>query len=280
MIWLILVSIIWGLSFGLIGNTLAGLPSGYVAAVRLLLCLLIFLPFLKRVPWKTAAGLVIIGAIQFGLMYLTYIEAFSYMKSYQVAIFTIFTPIYLTLFNDIAQRHLSFKHLLAAVLASLGAGAILWQDGAGTGIAWKGFLILQISNLCFALGQLLYAKWKQPFQQNSEQSVFGWLYLGAVLIVLPFVNIVEWQAGWNATTKHQWLVLIYLGVIASGVSFFMWNHGARQVAPARLAVMNNLKIPLAAAFSILIFGEQASWETLSIGCVLLALSIMLSRPEK
>ncbi|MFM7261548.1 MAG: hypothetical protein ACKO3W_13190, partial [bacterium] len=50
-----------------------------------------------------------------------------------------------------------------------------------------------------------------------------------------------------ALTTPQWLTLIYLGVGASGVGFFLWNVGATKVAPATLAVMNNAKVPLGVA---------------------------------
>ena len=46
-------------------------------------------------------------------------------------------------------------------------------------------------------------------------------------------------------------------MVASGLGFFLWNVGATRVGSGTLAVMNNAKIPLAVACSLLIFGEQA-----------------------
>lgn len=277
MLWLILVSLIWGLSFGLIGNSLAGLPSSYVTAVRLILCLLVFLPFLRKLEWRHALGLGVIGAVQFGLMYLFYIESFSHMKSYEVALLTTLTPVYVTLIHDGMIRRFSWTHLCASVLAVLGALAILWKPGHPVPLAWKGLLILQASNLCFAAGQLAYARWKAPFAQRPQHALFGWMYLGAVLIVLPFVGRDAWVDGFSRTTPSQWGVLLYLGIIASGVCFFLWNLGAKQVGAERLAVMNNLKIPVAAFFSIVLFHEQADILSLIVGGLLIALSMWLSR---
>jgi drug/metabolite transporter (DMT)-like permease len=50
--------------------------------------------------------------------------------------------------------------------------------------------------------------------------------------------------------------LLYLGLIASGLGFFLWNRGATRVDAGTLAVMNNAKIPLAVACSLLFFGES------------------------
>ena len=44
---LFIVSLIWAFSFGLIKDRLAGLDANFVAAARLLISLLIFLPFLR-----------------------------------------------------------------------------------------------------------------------------------------------------------------------------------------------------------------------------------------
>jgi drug/metabolite transporter (DMT)-like permease len=59
--------------------------------------------------------------------------------------------------------------------------------------------------------------------------------------------------------------MAYLGLIASGICFFLWNSGARQVGGAALAVLNNVKIPLAITVSLLVFREQADIHRLLAG---------------
>ena len=74
----------------------------------------------------------------------------------------------------------------------------------------------------------------------------------------------------------QWWLLAYLGVIASGVCFFLWNYGARRVTPVKLAIMNNLKIPLAALISLLLFREQPNMFLLALGCLLILSSFLIA----
>ena len=74
----------------------------------------------------------------------------------------------------------------------------------------------------------------------------------------------------------QWWLLAYLGVIASGVCFFLWNYGARRVTPVKLAIMNNLKIPLAALISLLLFREQPNMFLLALGCLLILASFLIA----
>src|SRR5688572_21815287 len=116
---LFIVSLIWAFSFGLTKGQLAGLDSAFISAARLLLALLVFLPFLRfrGVNTRTALMLTAIGAIQFGVMYLAYNESFRYLQAYEVALFTITTPIFVTLFADALDRQLRRRALLAASIA-------------------------------------------------------------------------------------------------------------------------------------------------------------------
>lgn len=279
---LVFVSLVWAISFGLIGSNLTSLPPGFVAFARLFLSLLIFLPFIRRISLLPAAKLMGIGALQFGLMYLTYIAAFGYMPSYQVALFTVLTPIYVVIINDISLKKPHIRHLTAAALVILGCLVIQWKEGSFSHTSWTGFWILQISNFSFALGQWLYARMRLPVSASVDKtgkSTFAYLYLGAVLLLLP-ITAADIAPSLKQITLSQSLILLYLGVIASGICFFLWNYGARKVSPAQLAVMNNLKIPLAALSSLFLFGEKAHWPTLLPGLILVFLALLLVKIRK
>jgi drug/metabolite transporter (DMT)-like permease len=84
----------------------------------------------------------------------------------------------------------------------------------------------------------------------------------------------------RALTATQWAVLAYLGILASGIGFFMWNVGATRVSTAMLSVMNNVKVPLAVTCSLLFFGESAEIWRLLAGGALIALALWLARDRK
>jgi len=71
--------------------------------------------------------------------------------------------------------------------------------------------------------------------------------------------------------------LLYLGVLASGLCFFWWNKGAVLTNAGTLAVFNNLKIPLAVAVSLLVFGESTDLPRLILGGGLMIFAIWISR---
>ena len=264
MIWLLLVSLVWAFSFGLIKGRLAGIDPSLVALVRVVLALVVFLPFFRprglRV-WDVVA-LGAIGAVQFGLMYVCYIAAFDTLKAYEVAALTIFTPIFVALLDGACARRLPFGAFAAAALAVAGA-AVIVIDKPLADVSWSGVALVQGSNLCFALGQVAWRRWRQTCPAVKEAQVFALPYLGATLAALPFA--LPEVTALPGLTLHHWLTLAYLGIIASGVCFFLWNFGATRTTAASLAVANNAKIPLSVACSIWVFGESGDPGRLLLG---------------
>ena len=274
MLYLLLTSCIWAFSFGLIGNHLAGLEPSTVACVRLALSFLVFLPFAGGVGprFPLAAKLLLLGAVQFGMMYILYITSFNFLPSHSVALYTVFTPIHVAILANLKSPRRAGRPLLAAAIAVAGTAIVNWKTPNADRM-WLGFALVQGSNLCFAVGQLRYRRVMQSPAEVSDHQAMTWMYAGALMLSIPFA-LTGYRAHGFAPTAHQIWILLYLGIVASGVGFWLWNIGARRVRrAATLAVMNNAKIPLGMAISLLLFKEQAPPERLLLagGAMLLAL---------
>src|SRR6478736_3058994 len=172
MLYLIFVSLLWAFSPGLIKDRLAGLDSSFVTFVRLGLALLIFLPFV-RVRWlslRTSSTLLFLGAVQFGAMYLAYNESFKHLASHEVALFTLTTPIFVTLLSDALDRKLHPRSLAAAVLAVAGTAVVVFQ-GKELKPTLLGLGLVQLSNLAFAVGQVGYKKFREKNGAVQDREV-------------------------------------------------------------------------------------------------------------
>lgn len=271
------VTLLWALSFSLIGVYLAGQVDAYFAVLsRVALALLVFLPFLLRYrgSMADACKLALLGAVQLGLMYIFYYQSFLLLSVPQVLVFTIFTPIYITLLYDLLSGRFNRRFLVAALLAVL--AAVIMRDGLPAPDYWLGFAIVQGANLCFAAGQVGYKKFMEPKrEQHNQHQQFGWFYLGALMIALP-AWLMLGQAQYPQTTV-QWAVLGWLGLVASGGGYFWWNKGAAQVSSGTLAVMNNALIPAGLLVNLLIWNRDADLLRLSAGLVILLFSLWLCR---
>ncbi|HMN12164.1 MAG TPA: DMT family transporter [Bellilinea sp.] len=276
MIFLIIVSLIWAFSFGLIKTNLTSLDPNFVAAARLTISLLVFLPFLrfrsipKPIRWK----LFLIGAVQYGIMYVAYTAAFQYLKAYEIALFTIFTPLYVTIINDIMQRKVNWVAFAATILAIIGTAIVKGQSLYQPAL-WMGFLVVQVSNLAFAYGQIAYKQVMKPYPELKDTNLFALLYFGGALTaLLPALFTTPWTN--FMISREQILTLVFLGAVSSGLCFFMWNVGARRVNAGTLAVFNDLKIPLAVAVSLLVFREKTNVPSLLIGGGIVVLAVLLN----
>uniref|UniRef100_A0A486XII2 Acetate efflux pump, MadN n=1 Tax=Rheinheimera sp. BAL341 TaxID=1708203 RepID=A0A486XII2_9GAMM len=275
--YLLAVTLLWAFSFSLIGVYLAGQVDAYFAVLmRVVLALMLFLPFLRPQPVSLVLKLLALGAVQLGLMYLFYYQSFLLLTVPEVLIFTIFTPVYITLLYDLLQRRFHYRFLLAALLAVIAAAIMRYQSL--TSDYWLGFIVVQGANLCFALGQVGYKVLlsRQPVV-SAQHQLFGWFYLGALLVVLP----AWWLLGKPdyPQTSGQWAVLLWLGLVASGAGYYYWNKGATMVSSGTLAVMNNVLIPAGLLVNILLWNRDENIAALAAGSALLVLSSLLCKPE-
>ncbi len=276
MFYLLAASLLWAFSFGLIKGQLTGYDPVLVACARLLLASLVFVPVVWRagLPRAISRRAMALGVVQFGAMYVLYIAAFAWLPAWQVALFTIFTPLYVVAMADAAGRRFVPRHLLGALIAVAGAAVVLRGDFGQAD--WRGVLLLQGANLCFAWGQLRFVG-LQRAAGGQDAALLGWMYLGAFLATLLTVAVrVPGQIcllpTWGSSALWS---LLYLGLLPTGVGFYLWNRGAVRTAAGSLAVANNLKVPLAVLVSWLVFGENAAygWAVLGLGLVVAGLAV-------
>ncbi|MDN2483049.1 carboxylate/amino acid/amine transporter [Vibrio agarivorans] len=271
------VTLLWAFSFSLIGVYLAGqVDAWFSVLMRVALAGLVFIPFLKfkGVGRKLILQLMTLGGFQLGLMYCFYYQSFLLLSVPEVLLFTVMTPIYVTLLYDLVHKRFSSWYLVTALIAVAGAVLIKYEGINEQFIL--GFIVVQAANLCFAIGQVGYKviMEKQP-HTLKQHTVFGYFYLGA-FVVASIAFMVFGNTEKLPTTSTQWGILIYLGTIASGLGYFLWNRGACQVNAGALAVMNNALIPAGLIVNILIWNQQEDVLRLFLGAVVIMLSLWIN----
>lgn len=274
---LIAVTFLWAFSFSLIGVYLAGqVDAWFSVLMRVALATIVFLPFLKlqQISIKVALQLMVCGAFQLGIMYGFYYQSFLYLSVPEVLLFTVMTPIYITLLNDLLDRRFNVGFIISALLAVIGAIAIRYE-GIDQGFL-KGLLIVQGANLCFATGQVGYKRIIAKEREDLPQrTVFGWFFIGALTVVIPCYLLLG-DPDKLPTTTLQWSILFYLGIVASGIGYFAWNKGATMVNIGTLAVANNLLIPAGIIVNVLFWNRDADILRLSIGAGIILLALVVN----
>jgi len=274
---LIITTILWAFSFSLIGVYLAGqVDSVFAVLVRLGLAALVFLPFLR---WKghqltTILLYMAVGAMQLGIMYLISFEAYLYLSVPEFLLFTVMTPLYVTLIYDlISGRKIRIGYALSALLAVAGAAIIRYDHISEHFII--GLLLVQAANICFAIGQVGYKRLMET-RPVPQHTAFSWFYIGALMCA-----VVAWFLWGNPqklpTTDLQWGILVWLGIGASGLGYFMWNYGATQVDAGTLGIMNNFHVPAGLLVNLAIWQQQPHWPSFIVGAAVIMSSLWVHR---
>ncbi|KES22914.1 MULTISPECIES: carboxylate/amino acid/amine transporter [Pseudomonas] len=276
--YLLFVTVLWAFSFSLIGEYLAGQVDSYFAVLtRVLLAGAVFLPLTR---WRGVAprfigGVMLVGALQFGITYVCLYQSFRVLTVPEVLLFTVLTPLHVALIDDALNRRFNPWALLAAAVAVLGAAIIRYDGVSGDFI--EGFLLLQLANATFAAGQVLYKHLVARYPSDIPQyRRFGYFFVGALLVALP-----GWVLLGNPaklpTTEVQWLVLLFMGLLATALGQFWWNKGATLVDGGTLAVMNNLHVPVGLLINLLIWNEHADLARLALGGGVIVASLWVNR---
>ena len=274
---LIITTILWAFSFSLFGEYLAGHVDSYFAVlVRVGLAELVFLPFLRTRGHsvKTIALYMLVGAMQLGIMYMLSFHAYLYLTVSELLLFTVLTPLYITLIYDLMSgRRLRWSYAFSALLAVVGAGIIRYDQV--TSHFWTGLLLVQLSNISFAIGMVGYKRLMET-RPMPQHNAFAWFYMGAFMVA-----VVAWFMLGNAqkmpATTLQWGILVFLGVAASGIGYFMWNYGATQVDAGTLGIMNNMHVPAGLLVNLAIWHQQPHWPSFIIGAAVIVASLWVHR---
>lgn len=276
--YLLTVTLLWAFSFSLIGEYLAGqVDSDFAVLARVLVAALVFLPLTvwRGLPGRLVAGFWLAGALQFGVTYLCLYRSFTVLTVPEVLLFTVLTPIYVTLLDDALARRFNPWALVAAVVAVGGGAIIRFKPLEGDYLL--GFLLLQVANATFAAGQVLCRQLlaRYPVEQPLHR-YFGHFFLGALVLALPSFLLFGNPAKLPHTAV-QWGVLLWMGLFATALGMFWWVKGSTRVNAGTLAVLNELHVPAGLVVNLLIWNRDADLPRLAAGGAVILASLWLCR---
>jgi carboxylate/amino acid/amine transporter len=220
-------------------------------------------------------GMLMIGALQFGVTYVCLYLSFRVLTVPEVLLFTILTPLHVTLIEDALNRRFNPWALIAALVA-VGGAAVIRFDSINSDF-FMGFLLLQLANFTYAAGQVMYKHLvaKHPSDLPHYRR-FGFFYLGALAVVLP-AFLMFGKANFLPEAPLQWGVLLFLGLVSTALGMYWWNKGACMVNGGTLAVMNNLHVPVGLLLNLLIWNQHEELGRLFLGGSVILAAVWISR---
>jgi drug/metabolite transporter (DMT)-like permease len=276
---LILASLLWAASYSFNKVNLAGFNPFLISTIFCLSSSLVFLPWLRfsNISGQIIAKLFSIGAIQFGLMYIFFQSSFFFLDAHEIAILLITTPFYVVLIGGIFdKRTLALPLFLASLCVIFSLCTVANGDYTFDS---RGALLIQLSNVAFACGQVLL---KHFFNKNPSvklTNVMGILYIGGGFICLIFA-LASCGSNYLPLTIKAGIQACLLGIICCGVCHYLWDVGAIRVKIPLLAIMNNVQIPLAVLISAMCFGEVVQLRKILTCIAMIAFVATVARAYK
>jgi drug/metabolite transporter (DMT)-like permease len=279
----------WGIMAALLSSGLGGTSIGatrYLAGTldplaigsfRFGIGFILLLPLafsLKSGPARDLPRIATLGILFFTVFPILFNASLIFTTAARGALALSSLPLLTMLIAALLGREaLTLRKTIGVLTAMLGVAlSLLTGLAAAPAGAWRGDLLMVAAALCMAL----YSIWSRPFIQRWGPIAFTtWaMGIGGLLLVL-----VSWLGGSFAPVARfgpaDWTAALYLGVVGSAVTFFLWSFALERTTPTRVAISVTVN-PITAALMGAALLHEPLQGTLVAGIVSVFLGIWIA----
>ena len=287
MLQLLLTMMVWGSTFMVTKDLIAIWPPFTIAFVRVAVGTLIVLPFAlsrkppgMRLPWGAIWSMGFIGV---ALYYVVFNVAMMHVSASQGALVQASIPAMTALVAVLWLRERATGLRWLGIAMSVGGVLIVFSGSGAEGAPSSlfGNLLMFASVVCWGLYTALAKR-----VANFDTLVITVAVTGTgALLLLPL-------AGYEVITANLagdglpplpllgWLELLYLGGIASGVAYLLYNASLRHLDASEVGVYTNL-IPIVGVLcGVVVLGDPLSARAILGGLVVMFGVWITSRAER
>lgn len=271
--WLTLAPIFWG------GNFVAGhylgqsLSAPMTNLLRWLIALCILGPFLgpmliahRREVVRNAPRLIVLGALGVAGFNTVLYEGLAHANVSIAAIAFAATPVLIAVLAAALERQLPTPRLAAATLISLAGMVMAQSDALSQGVSPRGVAFVLAAAVIWAVYSV--ALRRQTMDAPAGAAFFAQIIAGTVLSV-PIVWLSDGLVRPRVSLAEA-TALLYLGVFAAALAFWLWQRGVAAVGPAQAGVFMNI-VPIASlTFGWALLGEALSAREIAAFLVVLS----------
>ena len=195
------------------------------------------------------------------------------ISGFVTGLYVVATPLLTAL---ILRRKIPPLTWLAAVLATLGLG-VLAVHGFAIGY---GELLTLISAVIYAGHIVALGQFSTPETTLSLSLV----QLSMITLVTAVAAL--WPTAGSAPgiqlpeSRHDWLVVLYLALIASALTMVLQTWAQAHIEPSRAAVIMAMEPVWAAAFAVALGGESITARMIIGGLAIVSAMYLVERPQR
>lgn len=171
------------------------------------------------------------------------------------------------------KEKLSLKQVIGIIVSVTGVILIgfLSQDESGNTNSIKGNVLMIIAVISWGVYTIISKKVadQDPLLVTSLST-----FAGSILL-LPAAIYENWGTGWPQVSSTDWLIILFLGAMASGICYFLYNRSLQLLSAAQVGNFINLD-PLVGFIIALIFLHESVNMLQILGALLVVAGIILS----
>ena len=128
------------------------------------------------------------------------------------------------------------------------------------------------AGLCLAISSV----WSKPVIRRSGPLQCTAMMMGSGA---SFLIAVSWlHGGFTAAYQfnfEQWLAVLYLGIVGSAVTFYLWAFALQRTTPTRVAVSVTVNPLVASLMGVMLLNEPLRWN-LVVGLLAVCVGIAIA----
>lgn len=272
-IFLILTTILWGSTFIITKNMIQEVPIFIYLGLRFLIALIGFAPFLYRLK-EINKNIVVFGSFA-GLIYFIAIVFQTYglqttsagKAGFITGLASVMVPFIVWI---LYKKPLDKKIWFAVGLLIFGL-ALLMLEGE-SGIIIGDILVLICAFFC-----ALFIIMNDKYVRIVDVYLYSIVQLLVITILcFSFSFLINEDYDLSSANISIWLIMIYMGLIVTTLTFFFQNWSQKHIEPSKTAIIFTLEPVFAVLFASWIIGREVlSWQGW-LGCGLIFLAILIT----
>ena len=232
----------------------------WVGALRMVMAALFFITLAMVVDRGQPSSATRWGRILFcgSCMAVYNLSFFAGVKACGVALGTALAigsgPIWAGLMQAVVQKRMPSPLWWLGTCIGVGGGIVMALAATDQQhLPWAGMALCLLAGWSYAA----YALVNQALVvQARVATVNAKVFACSALLSLP---VAAWLGGPLQASASGWAVVIYLGVVATGVAYLLFSVGLRGMSAATGVALSKAEPITAFALSILIVGERPAW---------------------
>ena len=294
---MLLVAIIWGLSWAIGRMLTLELPPMTGAWLRYILTMIIFYLWFvimaingKKVRWfpnnkKTMKSLILIGFTGVLCYQFFFMHGMFYTAAGDASLIITFNPIFtVILAAPLLGQPISKKMFLGLFCGVLGVGIVTgWSPN--TQIRFEdrifGDLLILFASLSWATTTNMTKRLmegKDGENNYSSLEIVVWYSLIGTIMITPFMIYDTWNYGIPKPSEEGWIAILYLGGLSTVIAYYWFTIGIEKLG----ATAASSYIFLVPVFGILggwwLLDEQLGY-TMIIGFVMILIGVKIVQNE-